>query len=115
MPGTEEGTPCGPCPWVSTDQRDKDTIEATGARAAMEQGKWFCCHVNMGTCHGARLQHEKHLRKAEMKTKIVTKKVACAHENCDEPIERGEAAARFEGETYHLECAQVRAGEKASA
>ena len=33
--------------------------------SAEKPGNWFCCHVNMGTCYGARLMYEKHLRKTE--------------------------------------------------
>jgi hypothetical protein len=58
-----EGRPCEPCPWVSTDPRDKEITSKPPFRTQMEMGGWFCCHVNMGTCYGARLMHEKHLRK----------------------------------------------------
>ena len=34
-------------------------------QAAMEAGAWFCCHVDLGTCHGARLLHERHVRKSQ--------------------------------------------------
>lgn len=59
-----EGRPCGPCPWVSTDQRDKDAVANPIMQTQMQMGGWFCCHVNMGTCYGARLMHEKHLRQS---------------------------------------------------
>lgn len=58
-----EDRPCGPCPWVSTDARDREAVAAPAVQKAMQEGGWFACHVNLGTCHGARLQHEKHLRK----------------------------------------------------
>lgn len=59
-----EGRPCSDCPWVSTKQRDKDaTAPGTPCHTQMTIGGWFCCHVNMGTCYGARLMYEKHLRK----------------------------------------------------
>lgn len=41
--------PCKECPWIqkgvplATDQ----------VKEACKNGKWFCCHVNLGTCHGA--------------------------------------------------------------
>lgn len=57
-----EGRPCGPCPWVSRDQRDKDAVANPIIQTQMKMGGWFCCHVNMGTCYGARLMYEKHLR-----------------------------------------------------
>lgn len=60
---TETERPCAACPWVSTDARDRAAVEKPETQAAMQAGTWFCCHVNMGTCHGARLLHEKHLRK----------------------------------------------------
>ncbi len=56
--------PCNACPWVSTDQRDKEAVSAPGMQEAMQNGNWFCCHVNMGTCHGAALMHDKFKRKA---------------------------------------------------
>lgn len=56
-------TPCGACPWVSRDERDKAAVSDPATQAAMQAGRWFCCHVNMGTCHGARLLHERHIRK----------------------------------------------------
>lgn len=59
-----EGMPCGACPWVSTDQRDKDAVANPIMQTQMKMGGWFCCHVNMGTCYGARLMHEKHLRQS---------------------------------------------------
>lgn len=55
--------PCDACPWVSQDSRDQAAVADPATRASMEAGNWFCCHVNMGTCHGARLLHEKHMRK----------------------------------------------------
>ena len=35
------------------------------ARSAMENGEWFCCHVRMGTCIGAKnlkLKHDKDVK-----------------------------------------------------
>ena len=48
--------PCEACPWMKPKQPDI-TPEV---RAAAVRGDWFCCHVNMGTCHGAaKMQSEK--------------------------------------------------------
>ena len=47
-----KGTPCAGCPWTSKDQRDKDAL-TDEVRSAAARGVWFCCHVNLGTCHGA--------------------------------------------------------------
>lgn len=55
--------PCSACPWVSTSPRDREAVADDATQEAMKAGKWFCCHVNMGTCHGAKLMHEKHVRK----------------------------------------------------
>lgn len=55
--------PCDACPWVSRDERDVLAVADPATRQAMEEGRWFCCHINMGTCHGARLLHEKHRKK----------------------------------------------------
>lgn len=41
--------PCSSCPWTQKDQPDL-TDEL---RACAERGAWFCCHVHLGTCHGA--------------------------------------------------------------
>lgn len=62
MAESSEERPCGACPWVSQDPRDKEAINAPGTQEAMKAGTWFCCHVNMGTCHGAALQYERHQR-----------------------------------------------------
>lgn len=59
-----DGKPCEKCPWMSHDERDKEAVSAPDVQATMEAGTWFCCHVNMGTCHGARIRYEQHLRKA---------------------------------------------------
>lgn len=64
-----EGRPCKPCPWVSTEQRDKDAVANPIIQTQMKMGGWFCCHVNMGTCYGARLMYEKHLRKVDAENK----------------------------------------------
>lgn len=45
----EESTPCVKCPWIAKGQPDL-TPEV---RQAAVDGKWFCCHVHMGTCFGA--------------------------------------------------------------
>lgn len=55
--------PCSACPWVSRDPRDKAAVSAPAAQEAMKSGRWFCCHVDLGTCHGAALQHAKYLRR----------------------------------------------------
>lgn len=57
-----EDRPCTACPWVSRDERDVQAVSNPETQAAMLEGRWFCCHVNMGTCHGARLQYEKSKR-----------------------------------------------------
>lgn len=43
--------PCSACPRVP-GRPLSDAIEDKHRQAARE-GAWFCCHVNMGTCHGA--------------------------------------------------------------
>lgn len=53
--------PCRACPWTQKGQPD---ITAP-VRAAAEAGEWFCCHVNMGTCHGAQLIHRAAIAKAQ--------------------------------------------------
>ena len=53
--------PCKACPWMKKNQPDI-TDEA---RSAMENGEWFCCHVRMGTCIGAKnlkLKHDKDVK-----------------------------------------------------
>lgn len=41
--------PCEKCPWTLKGQPDiTDELRQAAAR-----GDWFCCHVNMGDCHGA--------------------------------------------------------------
>lgn len=45
------GDPCKNCPWTSSDPRDRDALTPE-IRKAAEDGSWFCCHVNLGTCHG---------------------------------------------------------------
>lgn len=42
-------TPCEKCPWTQKGQPDLNDV----LRSAACDGKWFCCHVNMGTCYGA--------------------------------------------------------------
>ena len=44
--------PCAGCPWTSREERDKAALTEE-VKAAARGGQWFCCHVNMGTCHGA--------------------------------------------------------------
>lgn len=44
--------PCADCPWTSRDQRDVDALTPEIREKAVE-GRWFCCHVNLGTCFGA--------------------------------------------------------------
>ncbi len=55
--------PCSACPWVSKDPRDIEITSRPEMDAAMKAGKWFCCHVNMGTCHGAALRRAAHAKK----------------------------------------------------
>jgi len=47
--------PCEQCPWTIKGQPD---ITST-MRSANDKGEWFCCHVNMGTCHGAKNTRKK--------------------------------------------------------
>lgn len=58
--------PCDACPWVSQSPRDKAATLSPEMQEALAAGAWFCCHVNMGTCHGARLQQERIARQAHM-------------------------------------------------
>lgn len=51
---SSNGVPCGACPWVQKGQPDI----TSDVRAAAERGQWFCCHVHLGTCHGARRYSE---------------------------------------------------------
>jgi len=46
-----QARPCGQCPWIQPGQPD---ITPAVRQAAVE-GAWFCCHVHLGTCYGARL------------------------------------------------------------
>jgi hypothetical protein len=41
--------PCKACPWTEKGQ----PLITDELRECAKQGQWFCCHVNMGTCHGA--------------------------------------------------------------
>lgn len=59
---TTDDKPCSACPWTSKDQRDIDATSDPAVQASMQAGQWFCCHVNMGTCHGARLRHLHHVK-----------------------------------------------------
>jgi len=52
-PSAEIDAPCAACPWLSKDARDREAVETPEVRSALAAGQWFCCHVNMGTCHGA--------------------------------------------------------------
>jgi len=49
---TSSGLPCAACPWTSKHASDKAALTPE-VRAAALAGSWFCCHVNLGTCHGA--------------------------------------------------------------
>src|SRR5258706_2222898 len=42
--------PCDACPWT---ERDTPSITPEIAAAA-QRGDWFCCHVNLGPCAGAK-------------------------------------------------------------
>jgi hypothetical protein len=44
---------CAACPWIQKHP-DKD-VQAMKKQAlpSLKAGQWFCCHVNLGTCHGA--------------------------------------------------------------
>jgi hypothetical protein len=55
--------PCKACPWMSRDERDKEAISDPKVQESMLAGNWFCCHVNMGTCHGAAIRHKQSLGK----------------------------------------------------
>jgi hypothetical protein len=48
------GKPRNGCPWTSRAERDKAALSDNLKRAAA-RGDWFCCHVRLGTCHGAKL------------------------------------------------------------
>lgn len=52
----ERASPCAACPWMQKGQPDI-TPEV---REAAEAGAWFCCHVHLGTCHGAALVSAHH-------------------------------------------------------
>lgn len=41
--------PCPQCPWTEKGQ----PLITEELKKARDAGEWFCCHVNMGTCHGA--------------------------------------------------------------
>lgn len=49
---TTDTKPCAGCPWTSKAARDRAAL-TDEVRAAAVEGKWFCCHVHMGTCYGA--------------------------------------------------------------
>ena len=54
-----DGVKCPCCPWLIKGQPDiTDDV-----RAACHEGQWFCCHMNGGTCEGAKLEHDKNKRK----------------------------------------------------
>lgn len=42
--------PCASCPWTAKGQPDLTPV----IREAAARGAWFCCHVHMGTCYGAK-------------------------------------------------------------
>lgn len=42
--------PCKQCPWT---QKGRPLI-TPDLEEASKKGTWFCCHVNMGTCFGAK-------------------------------------------------------------
>lgn len=60
-----EHRPCADCPWVSGQPRDREATTQPSVEQAMKRGDWFCCHVNMGTCYGAKLRYEQHQKKVE--------------------------------------------------
>lgn len=49
--------PCDACPWVP-GRPLSDEIKPEHEEA-LARGEWFCCHVNMGTCHGAENRRKK--------------------------------------------------------
>lgn len=54
--------PCAKCPWTQPGRPDiSPEIEA-----AAKAGLWFCCHVNMGTCFGAKAVSDRAARKQEI-------------------------------------------------
>lgn len=63
-----EGKPCEKCPWMSRDPRDKEAVADPSVQATMKSGRWFCCHVNMGTCFGAQIRYEQHVKKSQQVT-----------------------------------------------
>ena len=50
---------CNACPWMIKGQPDVDADTMNAAKS----GEWFCCHANMGTCHGAKLFADKENKK----------------------------------------------------
>lgn len=62
---TDTSRPCAACPWMSRDPRDVAAVSDETTQDAMRAGTWFCCHVNLGTCHGARIRHAQHQRQQE--------------------------------------------------
>ena len=41
---------CDKCPWTTKGKPDIGREQTV----ALLNGEWFCCHVNCGTCHGAK-------------------------------------------------------------
>jgi hypothetical protein len=46
----DEKAPCESCPWTTKGQPDL----TPAIRQAAVRGAWFCCHVHLGTCYGAK-------------------------------------------------------------
>lgn len=41
--------PCEECPWIKKGQ----PLITEELRIANDNGQWFCCHTQLGTCTGA--------------------------------------------------------------
>lgn len=56
--------PCDQCPWIKGSKLHEESKDPA-LQEAMQAGRWFCCHVHLGTCHGAALMHEAYKRQVE--------------------------------------------------
>ena len=45
-----ENKPCDKCPWTEKGQ----PLITDQLKETAKKGTWFCCHVNMGECFGAK-------------------------------------------------------------
>jgi hypothetical protein len=51
--------PCDQCPWLQKKPDEMVKRLTDAARPALERGDWFCCHVRLDECDGARLLQQK--------------------------------------------------------